>query len=95
MNLQENQNDCKILQRHIVYRLSRKKSYASVFQKKEKETKYIVEKFLKKRIFNKQIQYLVKWKNYNIDKSTWELEKKLIEDLGKQHFDDLLKQMKK
>jgi len=61
----------------------------------EKETKYIVEKFLKKRFFKKQVQYLVKWKNYKISESTFQNEKQLIEDLGKQHFDDLVKQMEK
>lgn len=33
---------------------------------------FLVEKILSKRILNKKVEYLVKWKNYTIEESTWE-----------------------
>lgn len=60
----------------------------------EKETKYEVEKFIKKHTIKKKVFYLVKWKGYTIKDATYEPEEKLIKDLGKSHFEKLLKLMK-
>lgn len=48
--------------------------------KKEKETKYVIKKILKRRINNGETQYLIHWKGYKKTEATWETEKKLIED---------------
>ena len=62
---------------------------------KEKEENFIVERFLKVKTVNKKKQYLVKWKNYKVKDATFEEEKDLIKDLGKEHFNELVKAMKK
>ena len=63
--------------------------------KNEKESKYIIERFLKSKIENKQKLYLVKWKGYLVKDATWQSESKLIEDIGKKHLQELVKNMKK
>ena len=55
----------------------------------EIEDKYYVEKFINKKVVNKKIFYLVKWKDYSLKQSTWEEEKQLKEDLGEPHFKKL------
>ena len=41
-------------------------------EKDLKEEEYIVKKILKKRTYNRKIQYLVWWKNYSIEDASWE-----------------------
>lgn len=48
--------------------------------KNEKASKYTVEKIIDVRTRNKKKEYLVKWKGYTTDKSTWEPASNLIED---------------
>jgi diketogulonate reductase-like aldo/keto reductase len=55
---------------------------------KEKESKYIIEKILKKKQVKKINYYLIKWKNYKIKDATWEKEDKLIEDGLQKMIDD-------
>ena len=55
---------------------------------KEKESKFIVEKILDKKIIKKQIYYLIKWKGFLKKDSTWESKKNLIEDGLGQMIDD-------
>jgi hypothetical protein len=62
---------------------------------KEKEENFIVERFLKVKTVNKKKEYLVKWKNYKVKDATFEKENDLIKDIGKEHFDELVKAMKK
>jgi len=61
---------------------------------KEKEEQFIVERFLKVKTVNKKKFYLVKWKKYKVIDATFEEEKDLIKDVGKKHFDELVKAMK-
>jgi len=61
----------------------------------EKETKYEIERLIEKHTIKKKVYYLVKWKGYTIKDATYEPEEKLIIDLGKPHFEKLLKLMKK
>ena len=57
----------------------------------EKETKYTVEKIIGKKKVKNITFYLVKWKNYKKDESTWEKESQLIEDGLKDMIDDFNK----
>jgi hypothetical protein len=61
----------------------------------EKETKYEIERFIKKQTIKKKTFYLVKWKGYTIKDATYEPEELLIKDLGKIHFHKLVSLMKK
>jgi hypothetical protein len=61
---------------------------------KEKQEQFIVERFLKVKTVNKKKMYLVKWKKYKVIDATFEEEKDLIKDVGKEHFDELVKAMK-
>ena len=62
--------------------------------KTEKETKFEVEKFIKKKTTKGKISYLVKWKGYKVIESNFESQEKLIEDLGIIHFNKLVDLMK-
>ena len=53
---------------------------------KEEEAKFIIQKIIGKKIVNKQVYYLIKWKGYLKKDATWESKKSLLEDIG----DDLL-----
>ncbi len=46
----------------------------------EKETKYVVEKIIGKKKIRGKVMYLVKWKGYKVDESTYESRESLIED---------------
>ena len=48
--------------------------------KGETESKYVVEKIIGRKVEKKKNYYLVKWKNYKKDESTWEPEEKLRTD---------------
>jgi hypothetical protein len=43
--------------------------------------KYIVQRLLRKRVFNKKVWYLVAWKGYPKSQATWELEKQIRQDI--------------
>ena len=66
------------------------------------DAEFIVERIITRRIFIDRIQYLIKWKNYKDEDSTWENLEHLIEDncFGKIFeyenlpFDDKLKLLK-
>jgi hypothetical protein len=62
---------------------------------KEKEEKFIIERFLGVKTMNKKKYYKVKWKNYKVKESNFEEESKLIKDIGKESFDEFVKAMKK
>jgi hypothetical protein len=61
----------------------------------EKETKYVVERFLDVKTEKKQKYYLVKWKKYKIKDATWEKQSELIKDIGKDIFNEHVNRMKK
>ncbi|XP_078682164.1 uncharacterized protein LOC144916718 [Branchiostoma floridae x Branchiostoma belcheri] len=44
--------------------------------------KYEVECFLQKRKKKGRLQYLVKWRGFSREESTWETSKQMVEDLG-------------
>jgi hypothetical protein len=44
-----------------------------------------MEDFLDLRIFNRQLQYLVHWHGYDVNKRTWELIKNLSNAMKKVH----------
>ena len=46
-----------------------------------KPKKYIPEKILKQRTQKGELQYLIKWKHYPLDKATWEPAKNIKEDV--------------
>jgi hypothetical protein len=54
----------------------------------EKESKYIFERILDKRKNGGFIEYLIKWKGYKKNKSTWEKKADLIKDGLKDEIDD-------
>ena len=54
--------------------------YELMKAKDEDETKYEVYKIIGKRTKKKKVEYLIWWKNYRKNESTWEPEKNLIED---------------
>ena len=62
--------------------------YELMKAKDEKETKYEVKKIIGKRTKNKKTEYLIWWKNYRKNESTWEPEKNLIEDGLKNLIDE-------
>ena len=62
---------------------------------KEKESKYVVERIMGIRTQNKIKEVNIKWKGYNVSDNTWEPETNIIEDIGKNAFDDMLSQFKK
>ena len=66
--------------------------------KNEQESKYTVERIIAERTRNKKKQFLIKWKGYNMDQSTWEPRENLIEDVGEKGLKlllDAFKQSKK
>ena len=50
--------------------------------------KFNVKQFKDKKIMNKKIYYLVRWLNLKKENDSWELANNLIEDLGKDIFDE-------
>ena len=62
---------------------------------KEKNAKYIVERFIKVQTIKKKKYYEVKWKGYSMKENTLEAETELIKDIGKQAFDKFVQEMKK
>lgn len=57
--------------------------------------KFIVEKFIGKKSIKRKVHYLVKWKNYPKGAASWEPRSNLIEDLGKDLFNEHVARMKK
>lgn len=55
-------------------------SSESDFDDDREPDEYVVEKILKKRILKKsgRVEYLVKWKGYEIEESTWEPEENCV-----------------
>ena len=57
--------------------------------------KYEVERFLKEKKQGINTLLLVKWKNFPVKKATWQTKTILVNDLGKNHFDELMTLMNK
>jgi hypothetical protein len=77
-------------------------SYAEAELMKAKETeteeKFVIKKIIDKRKVKSKIEYLVHWKKYKKDESTWEPEKTLLEDGAHEYitqFEEELKEKKK
>ena len=68
-------------------------SYAEAELKKsqEKQEKWEVKKIIDKRIVNKKVQYKIWWKGYLKKDSTFENRETLLEDLGEQRLNNLIK----
>lgn len=62
---------------------------------KEKTQKYEIKELISSKIIKNQKHYLVWWKGYRKNKSTYVSRKELIQDLGKTHLNELVKNMKK
>ena len=58
------------------------------------EGTYEVEKLLKKRTHKGKVQYLVKWKGYPTDQSTWEYYQNLKQDLGTNILNRLIRNLR-
>lgn len=57
--------------------------------KKVEEATYEVEDILERKKYGKTFKYLVKWKGYSVDESTWEPKANLIADLGKEYMAEI------
>ncbi|KAF0703248.1 hypothetical protein AaE_015473 [Aphanomyces astaci] len=82
-------NDAKFASRPIL------KATPVVLDESTGEEMYIVEKLLKKRQFNRKLEYLVKWHGQHESEATWELMKdikhvvhlkQLVQDLDSRRF---------
>lgn len=54
----------------------------------EKEERFFINKIIDKRIVRKKIEYLVWWRDFNKEDSTWVSKEQLIEDNAKKYIDD-------
>ena len=59
--------------------------------KQEKQEKWEVKKIIDKRIVNKKVQYKIWWKGFLKKDSTFENKETLLEDLGEQRLNNLIK----
>lgn len=60
----------------------------------KKDTTYKVKEIIGERQRNKKKEYLIHWKGYKKEESTWEPVANLIEDFGEEHMSDLIQQFK-
>lgn len=63
---------------------------AELLPAKEKEEMYEVESIRDEKKDKNKVFYLIKWKGYKVNESTWEAKTELLKDLGQEKLDQLI-----